>query len=96
VPSVSSLESHEDYPLQPLSTAQITQELRIFTSLLVKESEVISTDFQLDPSETLFSAQSKKVSKNLERKSIPQSSSVKEELGIDLMELSFTVRIMQE
>jgi hypothetical protein len=96
VPSVSSLESHEDSPLQPHSTVLITQELRIFTSLLVKESEVISTDFPLDPSEMSFSAQSKRVSKNSERKCIPQSLSVKEELGIDLMELSFTAKIMLE
>jgi hypothetical protein len=43
-----------------------------------------------------FSAQSKRVFKNLERKFIPPSLLDKEELGTDLTELSSTVRITLE
>ena len=75
---------------------QTTQEPRVSTSSHAEESEVISTDYHQDLLEMSSFAQSKKVSKNSERKFIPLLSFVREDLGTELMEHSFTVKTMQE
>jgi hypothetical protein len=96
VPSELNSESQEVFQSLLLSTALITQELKICTSLQFKELEADSTDSQLDPSEMFVSVQSKRVFKNSERKSIQLSSSDKEEPGEDLTELSFTSKTTPE
>jgi hypothetical protein len=73
-----------------------TQELKICTSLQFKELEVDSTDSQLDQSEMSVSVQSKRVSKNSERKFTQLSSSDKEEPGEDPTVLSFISKITPE
>ena len=94
--SVLNSDSQEDSLSQLLSTAQIIQVLRTCTSFPSKASEADSIDSQPDPSETLFSPQSKRVSKSSERKSTPLSSSDKEDAGEDRTVLLFTSKTTPE
>jgi hypothetical protein len=78
------------------STALITQELRTCILFPSKASEEDSIDYPLDLSEMSVSAQSRRVSKSLEKKFTQLSSSDKEEPGEDLMEPSFTSKTTPE